>query len=387
MTLFKIPAAQFKRMDDPLGRSEKRKYTCYVHVDDVPEGIPMATNPREQKLNSSVAKKIEESLVSNDGNFHLKNRGLVISASKIIFDNKKDIMTLVIDDPYEHGDIDGGHTYKIALQNKEKGLDQYIPFEIMVGVEDIIEDLAEARNTSSQVDDKSLAELGQKFEPIKYAIDGMPFYNRIAFKQNQQVEEDGKRARMIDAREIVAIMTMFHKNVYSEASHPTQAYSSKAKILDDYLKEPEEFEKFSNIATDIFDLYDTIERDFPDAYNKTGGRYGGKKYSGYKTNDEGVAKFIAKAKFSEEPMIYKVPDGLMYPMLGAFRALVGYDETTVKYYWKKDLNPLAVYGTLRENIATKIMKFTDSIGNNPNATGKDANAWDILYMTVERALI
>ena len=32
----------------------------------------MATNPREQKLSSSVAKAIEESLCRDDGYFHLK---------------------------------------------------------------------------------------------------------------------------------------------------------------------------------------------------------------------------------------------------------------------------------------------------------------------------
>jgi len=35
-------------------------------------------------------------------------------------------------------------------------------------------------------------------------------------------------------------------------------------------------------------------------------------------------------------------------------------------------------------LASKIMKFTESIGNNPNAVGKDTNAWDMMYMTVER---
>jgi hypothetical protein len=385
MSVFKIPVKEFKRSNDPLDRDEKRKYTCYVHVDNVPKDIPMATNPREQKLTSSVAKKIEESLLSNDGNFHLKNRGIVISAAKVIFDNKTDMMTMVVDEPYEHGDIDGGHTYKLILEHQNEGLAQYVAFEIMVGVEDIIEALAEARNTSSQVDEKSLAELGNQFEPIKDGIGGMPFYDRIAFKQNQQLKVDGKNVKMIDAREIVAILTMLHANRYKADNHPLHAYSSKQRILDEYLEDPKDFEKFTNIATDIFDLYDTIELDFADAYNKTGGRYGAKKYSGYKTNKNGEAQFVGKSKFSLVPMYYKVPDGLIYPLIGAFRSLVGYDLATGKYYWKK--KPEEVYMADREGIVSKVIKFTESIGNNPNATGKDSNVWDILYMTVERSLI
>ncbi|PEJ62414.1 abortive phage infection protein [Bacillus toyonensis] len=384
MTIFKIPAVQFKKLEDPLGRSTKRKYVCYVHINDVPEQIPMATNPREQKLTTSVAKQIETSLTSNDGDFHVKNRGIVISAAKVVYNTKKGEMDLILDDEYEHGNIDGGHTYKIVLNHKNSGLDQYVQFEIMVGVEEIIEPLAAARNTSVQVDDKSLAELSNKFAPVKDAIGGMPFYDRIAFKQNQQAEIDGKKAKMIDAREIVAIISMFDKQHYVEDNHPTHAYSSKAKVLDNYLGKPDYYEVFSNIATDIFDLYDEIERDFPYAYNKSGGRYGAKKYAGYKEKD-GNPITIAKAKFSDEPLCYKVPDGLMYPLLASFRALIGHDKETNKYFWKKD--PIHVYKNMRENLATKIMKYTDAIGNNPNTTGKDANAWDIIYMTVERALI
>lgn len=377
MTMYKVKATQFKRMDDPLGRENKRKYVCYVHIDDLPEDISFGPNPRDQKLTTGVAKQIEESLLSNDGDFHIKNRGIVISAAKVEYDSKTSIMKLMLDDDYEHGNIDGGHSYKIALKHKNKNLNQYLQFEIMVGVEDIIEPLAAARNTSVQVDDKSLAELSNKFDPIKDAIVGMPFYNRIAFKQNQQL---APRVQMIDAREIVAILTMFNRGVYSESHHPTHTYSSKAKVLDEYLKDPDYFERFSNIATDIFDLYDQIERDFSEAYNATGGRYGARKYSGYKDG-----KVVAKAKFSQADLIYRVPDGLLYPIAGAFRALVKLDEKTVKYEWKKD--PFYVYEGLREQLASKIMKYTDAIGNNPNAVGKDANAWDILYMTVERSLI
>jgi len=374
--MIKIRATQFKRMEDPHGRADKRKYTCYVHVDDLPKDLSYGPNPRDQKLTTVVAKQIEDSLLSNDGDFHLKNRGVVISAAKVHYDTKKNLMTLFLDDDYEHGNIDGGHSLKICLKHQNKGLNQFVCFEIMVGVENIIEPLAAARNTSVQVDDKSLAELSNKFEPIKDAIGGMPFYERIAFKQNQQL---APKVKMIDAREVVAILSMFNIEKYTETEHPTRAYSSKAKILDDYLESPQDYEAFSNIATDIFDLYDEIERDFPEAYNSTGGRYGAKKYSGYKDG-----KIVAKTKFCQQDSIYKVPDGLIYPLVASFRAAVELDEKTSKYKWKKDIFEL--YDELKEQLATKIMKYTEATGNNPNSVGKDANAWDILYMTVERAI-
>ncbi|KHA39182.1 abortive phage infection protein, partial [Bacillus anthracis] len=117
--------------------------------------------------------------------------------------------------------------------------------------------------------------------------------------------------------------------------------------------------------------------DFPVAYNATGGKYGAKKFSGYKEGN-----VVAKLKFGDEPLEYKVPDGLVYPILSAFRALVTLDEKTNMYRWVKD--PFDVYEEIRVQLASKIMKFTESIGNNPNAVGKDTNAWDMMYMTVER---
>lgn len=233
----------------------------------------MATNPREQKLTSAVAKAIDESLCSNDGYFHLKNRGIVISAGKVIFDNKTEMVTLEFDDTMTHGNIDGGHTYKIVCEHKGDGLDQYVQFEVMTGVEDIIEDLARARNTSVQVDEKSMAELAKKFDPIKEGLEGMPFFKRIAFKQNQiEYDENGKKKlKMIDAKDIVAIIGMFDISKFGSNEQPTAAYSSKNTMLQIYLQEPEHYRKFVNIAPDIFDLFDTVEMEFADAYNETGG--------------------------------------------------------------------------------------------------------------------
>ncbi len=65
-------------------------------------------------------------------------------------------------------------------------------------------------------------------------------------------EETGKKLKMIDAREIVAIINMFDVESYSKSVHPTQAYSSKGKMLDTYLENPERYRKFGNIIPGIF---------------------------------------------------------------------------------------------------------------------------------------
>ena len=152
----KVRENTFRKLEDPFENGAAKKYVFYVKVDDVAEGIPMATNPRDQKLTSGVATAIKESLLSNDGYFHLKNRGIVLSAESVHYNNKEKIATIIFSDELSHGNIDGGHTYKIVCEHKGENLEQYVQFEVMTGVEDIIENLAEARNTSVQVDAKSI---------------------------------------------------------------------------------------------------------------------------------------------------------------------------------------------------------------------------------------
>ena len=368
----------FRKLDDPFNDVAK-KYVFYVKICDVPEGIPMATNPRDQKLTSGVAQAIKESLESNDGFFHLKNRGIVLSAKSCTYNNKTKEVTINFTDDMLHGNIAGGHTYKIVCDHRNSGLDQYVQFEVMTGVEDIIEKLAEARNTSVQVDEKSMAELQQKFDPIKEGLEGMPFFTRIAFKQNQQAFDDvtNKRLKMIDAREVVSIINMFNIDKFDAMNHPIKAYSSKAKMLELYLNNPDSYRRYVNIMPDIFDLYDAVETEFATAFNETGGRYGRKKYSGYKDGN-----IIGTSKFGLHDIYYKIPDGLIYPAVAAFRSLVVLNQETDKYEWKNGVNPISVWDRCKSSITSQIMNFASAIGDNPNAVGKDSNIWNLAYMTV-----
>ena len=368
----------FRKLDDPFN-SNSKKFMFYVKVSNVPEGIPMATNPRDQRLTSGVAQAITDSLESNDGYFHLKNRGIVLSAKSCTYNNKTKEVIINFTDETLHGNIDGGHTYKIICEHRKDALDQYVQFEVMTGVEDIIEKLAEARNTSVQVDEKSMAELQKKFDPIKEGLEGMPFFTRIAFKQNQQSfdDETNKKLKMIDAREVVAIINMFNIEKFDVVNHPIKANSSKPKMLELYLDDPESYRKYVNIMPDIFDLYDVIEMEFATAFNETGGKYGRKKFSGYKKGD-----VIGTTKFGLNDIYYKIPDGLIYPTVAAFRSLVGYNTITEKYEWKNGIDPIQIWDKCKMTITSQIMNFASAIGDNPNTVGKDSNIWNLAYMTV-----
>ena len=92
------------------------------------------------------------------------------------------------------------------------------------------------------------------------------------------------------------------------------------------MDDPEHYRKFVNVIPDLFDLYDAIETEFAVAYNENGRMYGRKSYSGYKEGSP-----VGKSKFCMSDIYYKIPDGLLYPILAAFRVLLEYDITSGKY--------------------------------------------------------
>ena len=114
-------------------------------------------------------------------------------------------MILWLDDPEVHGNIDGGHTLRAILDAKSKNTlsaDRYVFMEIIVGLDSPVE-LAAARNTSVQVDLKSIAELENSFEVIKDAFKDLPFADRIQYKMNEHYNDSN--ISEIDVREIIAI--------------------------------------------------------------------------------------------------------------------------------------------------------------------------------------
>ena len=382
---FKIKSCREQPNPFYLSENEYAKvpkmYHAICDVKDLPNNIPMKTNPREQKLTTAVAKKIKASLIDpNNNNFYLLNRGLLLSAKNVTYNTKNDTLTIVFEDENVHGDIDGGHTYKIILDNRDE-LEygqQYVKLEILTGVEDMFQELASARNTSVQVQDKSIAELYNRYKIIKDAIVNEPFQKEVYFKEN----EDGS----IDVADILAILNLFNIDKYKDLKDlPIISYSGKKQCIDYYIKEHKElgdtidnpYVKMKNIIVDIFKLYDMLEENARDYY--AGGEKN-RKYAlvvGVTKRKEGKAPF--KTKFYKKNTDYLTPNGFLMPILGSFRALVEVD-TNGYYKWIK--NPFNVLEDIGSELFDSTIDMSRSLGNNPNATGKNKQLWKNLYMCV-----
>ena len=129
-------------------------------------------------------------------------------------------------------------------------------------------------------------------------------------------------------------------------------------------------EKMENIIPDIFELWDKIETQFTQVSKDLNKRYGSKPYSNY--NNEKIKKI---SLFSNREMNYTIPKGIMYPVLGAFRALIV--EKDGKYDWC--VSPFSVWNEKREQIVNSVLESSASFGNSPDKLGKSTLLWDALY--------
>ncbi len=385
MARLTFSAEQFKKMADPSSPDSKHiKYVCYANAKTIPQALEdwMSTNPREQKMTTNVAKSITNSLLENV-NFHELNRGILLSAQSVEYDNQTRKVSIELVDPFIHGNIDGGHTLRAILETQKSGLissNRFVFLEIFTGLGTPVE-LAAARNTSVQVDLKSIEELKDSFEVIKVAFENLPFANRIAYKMNEHYNNPD--INPIDVREVITVLNMFNQAIYpiktgdgrlSEVQ-PTQCYTGKEASLKRFLdlgKDRREviIKQMLPIIADIFSLWNDIECNFNAMSNRSGKRYRTRKYARY---DGG--NIVGSALYSESELQCLVPKGIIYPVLGAFRSLVMVENDV--YSWVK--NPIDVWETLGPQLVSIVL---DEKAETPDTLAKNSNLWSNLFKEV-----
>lgn len=191
----------------------------------------------------------------------------------------------------------------------------------------------------------------------------------------------GEAFRPIDVREIITILNMFNQNLYPVMSEggtagdlqPVQSYTGKEYSLKRFLDQGKDVreqtvKKMERIIPDIFALWDKAELEFPAKAGQTRHRYGAKKYAKY-TGD-----VIGTTMLSETGIRYLVPKGILYPVVGAFRALVQTDSVTGEYSWKRD--PFEAWETMGPKLVGIVL---DEKEDNPEYLGKSRNLWSNLF--------
>ena len=378
-----------KRLKDPSAANlfHLEAYLPFTEAVKLEKGNANVRPPSERK------KPFEDMLetVENDpASFHRKNRGITYLCDKFEFDNSKQRLLVSVpvvdsratelngDDEPRYGIADGGHTFEVIrrtvdrineLREVEGWREPFVRVHFLAGetvVTGELEQIVEALNTSSQVQQYTLDEYQNKFEGLKNALSMSGFdVNLVAFRENEEKDWD--------IREIIQRMACFLKDRWKFVQ-PTSMYKSKGKALDLFTNDTTrpEFEKLYGVARDIITLPEYIQSEF-----SRGGAIKGKRFGGLR-----AVKNLKRP--TTRPGTSYVTDHKMdlaasLPIAAAFRELL--ELKGDRYQWK--VQPEEAFRRSAEELY-KVLATKSRTANSVNSLGSDGELWTLAVNIVLR---
>ena len=383
-----VPYSTIKKIDDP--QKKIKRYISIINIKHLLKWEEELTkewiniNPREQKEKSKVSKEIYSSLKENDL-FHVLNRGCLFSVEDLSINNIDKKIKIILKDYEIHGNIDGLHTLKQVFKyckeyNKSiEILNKYITIEFIVLNEENLDfaiELAKSRNTSTEVDSKSIENLKNTYKPL---IDKIKKYypelfNNLSIKQFDNKSED--------IRTIISLLNIFNKEIYKNNENFNSTYTSKEFQHKKFIKWIEENDKKekdylkNNIDKlwikwkQILDFYEIIELKLAD-------KEGLKKVN--KKIKWGKFKWLSEKNQSLKTMInckeihYKWPRPIIWAIVSGFWFL----EDKELFYSKQ----------LLEKNWDSILKITIEMiernKRNPILISRDTQSWNQFYLILK----
>ncbi|HEY0079193.1 MAG TPA: AIPR family protein [Pyrinomonadaceae bacterium] len=408
---FRISASadHVRSIKDP-NNEKVRIVHALVNVNNLPQDIPLDPDPRRPKDKGAVPKRIISSLRTDDGRFHLLNRGITISVKHYDFDNKRNLLTLVIPEEDErYGIIDGGHSYHAiikAVTEEQSRLrkiaevvgtdggknhypaesvfnDQFVHIEILEGIENHLADIAEARNFSVALKPWTLANYRDKFEWLLEAL------GKDYAKDTIRVSENDEQP--IGILDIIQVLGAINPILFSEEKPAQEAYKNVGKLLEFFIDEDDKygFKKLAPVSRDILRLYDYIRDNFREKYNAPDDTGKRGLFLARKEAKDAQEKRSARSKATYywlDPMSGpKVGDavidkGLAIPLISGFRVLL--EEHDGGFRWLTD--PIKFFDEYGTKLVRTIMNVSENVGNDPHTVGRDPQVYRQLTSEVRR---
>ena len=194
-------------------------------------------------------------------------------------------------------------------------------------------------------------------------------------------------------RELIAALELMNVIDFPNRSgnHPISAYEKWSTPLkkygDDFVKSredahPRKYGKLEPLLPDILALYDIIRRDFLRVYSEEVSSHAAK----LKIVEEAGSKAgVFKFRFANlDPNQRRLTKGAAYPILAAFRNYVRINPETQNAEWVGGFDHVKdVWRATAKDLVLETREAIKSIGNAPDALGKNRNHWSNLYRAVE----
>lgn len=286
----------------------------------------------------------------------------------------------------------------------ETALDFLVPIEVLVpsDVDDdtIVEEfnssllaICSARNNNVQLTLETRAAKKGFYEVLRAALPD-EIERRVEWKTNDGGE--------VKARDLVAMSWIPLSCLELEklpTIPPQNIYRNKgecAKLFDELMSREDvsrptdgEYTREVNnptvvsalrIAAQLPLLYDRIYKAFPYAYNKAGGKFGN--ISVVKPAADMRSK--PKTYFTQQPVEYSYPDGLIMPLLYGLKAIIGRDEKG-ELYWTQE--PTKFVDEHLPVIVRKYRVVLDAFKFDPQKIGKNEGSYDLILDAFETQLM
>jgi len=380
----------WKRLKDPLqgGLFHSEAFLPFSEAVKIDKGNANVRPPSENK---KPFRDMLETVEMNPVSFHQKNRGITYLCEKFEYDNTTHRLRVDIPDlpqttenGYEEdeprfGIADGGHTYEVIrqtvtrmneLREKEGWVEPFVRIHFIAGAaieSGEVDQIVEALNTSSQVQQYTLDEYQNKFDELKDALRNVDFdFNLVAFRENEEKEWD--------VREIVQRMACFLKDRW-KTTQPTSMYRSKGKALDLYTNEVTkgDFRKLYGVIRDVITLPEFIQSEFSQGDMVKGKRFG--RLRAVKTLKK---EYIRPG--TNYPTDHEMDLGASLPIAAAFRELL--ELRGDRYHWRVDYKE--VFRKCAEELY-RVLAAKSRSAKSVNSLGSDTELWTQAVNIVLRA--
>jgi AIPR protein len=368
-----IPLKEGRRTSDP---TNPNRYN-FSGLTPLPEAakfqlgqIPWV-NPRHPNPKSKMARIIRASAFENRGAFHRLNRGVTLIAE----DGKLEQESLALDfgPAKKRGLVDGGTTISALADAIGNGFSQstikeelqFFKVQVFCGpwTDEEVVDLAEALNTSVQVDSFSIANLSGSFQWIKDTLKK----RRANFSVSYFTNDEGE----VGIDDIVQWLALFMMD------EPSTAYSSKERCLDHYEANLTDYRKCEDVLLDIIRLSDYVPLHAKTQYNASGNH----KFGRLSIIADSTKGSTYTLPVLGETIDYAPHKAWVFPLLASLRPAL--DTSTDPFKWKKE--PFKLFDRVAPELITKVNRSYASL-QTFNAVGKNPDLYELLMEKVENAV-
>ena len=368
-----------KRLKDPI-ETHLFHLEAFLPFSEAVKLDPGNANVRPFSEHKKPFRDMVDTVEKDPGSFHLKNRGITYLCEKFEHDNAKRILRLTVpqipaqdadngeNEEPKFGIADGGHTFEVIrqtvaraneLMEQEGWKEPSVRVHFMAGdaAELNLEQVVEALNTSSQVQQYTLDEYQNKFDELKDALEKSGFdTNLIGFRENEDKEWD--------VREVVQRMACFLKDRWKN-TQPASMYRSKGKALDLFTNESSkgEFKKLFDVVRDVITFPEFIQSEFSQGAAVKGKRFGGLR----------AVKTLKKSKIrpgTDYPTNHEMDLAASLPLAAAFRELL--ELKGDRYFWR--VPPKEVFAKCADDLY-KALASKSRTAKSVNSLGSDTEYW------------